>query len=203
VHRIGPGPVLQYRPSRFWIADVFQLRSARQRTEPLLFRPLPASLHCRCRVSLLPRELHAPPMPPPVREASSWRPGCDLTRATAARPPATSWPTLLTSCHHRSTRCTCSHHPCTLPPHHRPGGKIVYSSSHTYRRVLTPPLKLAIAAVPRPPSTATSGPPPATPAPPRAPPESQGPQRQPQTLLRSATDDSSPPEHAVVESYPR
>jgi hypothetical protein len=162
---------------------------------------------CRRRVSLLPHELHVPPMPPPVSEASSRCPGCDLARATAARPPATSRLMLLTSCHHRSTRCTCSHRPCTLPPHHRSRGKIVYSSSHTYRRVLTPPLKLAITAVAQPPSTAASGTPPATPAPPRAPPESQGPQRplqrQPRTLLRSAADDSSPPEHAVVESYPR
>jgi hypothetical protein len=162
VHRIGPGPVLQYRPSRFRTAGVFRLRSARQRTEPPLFRPLPASLRCRHHMSLLPRKLHAPPMPPPVREASSRRPGCDLARAIATQPPATSRPTLLTSCHHRSTRCTCSHRPCTLPPHHRFRGKIVYSSSHTYRRVLTPPLKLAIAAAPRPPLTAASGPPPAT-----------------------------------------
>jgi hypothetical protein len=100
------------------------------------------SNRCQRRVSLLPRELHAPPMPPPVSEASSRRPGCDLTRATAARPPTTSRPTLLTSCHHRSTRCTCSHRSCTLPPHSRSGGKAIHSFFPSYRRAPATPLKL-------------------------------------------------------------
>jgi hypothetical protein len=142
VHQFGPGPVLQYRPSRFQTAGVFRPRSARQRAEPPLFRPLPASLRYQRRVSLLPRELHAPPMPPPVSEASSRHPRCDLTRATAARPPITSRPTLLTSCHHRSTRCTCSHRPCTLPPHSRSGGKAIHSFFPSYRRAPATPLEL-------------------------------------------------------------
>jgi hypothetical protein len=104
------------------------------------------SRHCfdRCqrRVSLLPSELHAPPMPPPVSEASSRRSGCDLTRATAARLPVTSRPTLLTSCHHCSTRCTCSHRTCTLPPHSRSGGNAIHSFFPSYRRAPATPLEL-------------------------------------------------------------
>jgi hypothetical protein len=78
------------------------------------------------------------------------------------------------------------------------------SSKQKHRRGVT-------GAAPLPPrasmTSACTGPPSATPVSPRAPPESQGPQRplqcQPRPLLRSAADDSSPPEHAVVESYPR
>jgi hypothetical protein len=162
---------------------------------------------CRRRVSLLPRLLHAPHMPPPVSDASSRCPGCDLTRATVARSPATSRPTLQTSCHHRSTCCTCSHRSCTLPPHHRSGGKVVYSSSHNYRRALTPPLMLTIAAVPRLPSTAASGPPPATPAPPRAPPRSRVPHRpllpHRRAPLRPLTGAFLPAEITAAASPPR
>jgi hypothetical protein len=146
-------------------------------------------------------------MPTPVSDASSRRTGCDLARATAARPHATSWPTLLTNCHHRSMRCTCSHRPCTLPPHHRSGGKVVYSSSHNYRRALTPPLKLVIVAVPRLPSTAASGPPPATPAPPRAPPCSRVPHRpllpHRRAPLRPLTGAFLPAEITATASPPR
>jgi hypothetical protein len=78
-----------------------------------------------------------------VSEASSRRPGCDLTRATTARSPTTSRPTLLTSCHHRSTRCTCSHRPCTLPPHRRSGGKDIHSSFPSYRRAPATPLEVS------------------------------------------------------------
>jgi hypothetical protein len=79
----------------------------------------------------------------PCCHANSTRhPRCDLTRATAARPPITSRPTLLTSCHHRSTRCTCSHRPCTLPPHSRSGGKAIHSFFPSYRRAPATPLEL-------------------------------------------------------------
>jgi hypothetical protein len=136
VHRFGPGPVLQYGPNQFRqpvSSDRAQRDSAPSHR---------CSNRCRRRVSLPPRELHAPPMSPPVSEASSRRPGCDHTRATAARPPATSWPTLLTSCHHRSTCCTCSHRPSTLPPHRRSGGKVIHSSFPSYRRAPATPLEL-------------------------------------------------------------
>jgi hypothetical protein len=94
-------------------------------------------------------------MPPPVSEASSRCPGYDLMRTTAARPPATSRLTLLTSCHHRSTRCTCSHRPCTLPPHSRSGGKAIHSFFPSYRRAPATPLEL-----PSPPCLSHHRPPP-------------------------------------------
>jgi hypothetical protein len=139
-------------------------RPARVRTAPRS-RPPPPS--CRPHRPLPAAfRLHAPHMQlPPVSNASSGRPDYDLARATAARPPATSRrrcrPTLPTSCHLRSTRCTCSHRLCTLPPHHRSGGEAVHSSSHSYRRASTTPLELAIVTVPRPPSIAASSAPPA------------------------------------------
>jgi hypothetical protein len=110
--------------------------------------------------------------PPPVCNASSRRPDSGVARATAARLPATSRrccrPTLPTSRHLHSTRCTGSHRPCTLPPRHRSGGEAVHSSSHSYRRAPTTPLELAIITVPRPPSTAPSGAPRAPSTPPVA-----------------------------------
>jgi hypothetical protein len=113
--------------------------------------------------------------PPPVCNASSRRPDSGLVRATAARPLATSRqccrPTLPTSRHLCSTRCTCSHRPCTLPPHHRSGGEVVHCSSHSYCRAPTTPLELTIVTVPRPPSTAASGAPPAPSTPPVTSPE--------------------------------
>jgi hypothetical protein len=116
--------------------------------------------------------------PPPVCNASSRRPDSDLVCAIAARPLATSRrrcrPTLSTSRHLCSTRCTCSNRPCTLPPHHRSVGEAVHSSSHSYRRAPTTPLELAIITVPRPPSTATSGAPLAPSTPPVASPELGG-----------------------------
>jgi hypothetical protein len=93
-----------------------------QRAEPPLFRPLPAPLRCRRRVSLLPRELHAPPMPPPVSEASSRRRAVvSRVRQPLNRPPpngrrrspaATTTP--------RAARVAIARAPY---PHHRSGGK--------------------------------------------------------------------------------
>jgi hypothetical protein len=91
--------------------------------------PPPRATHAGRRVQ------HSEPM------SGRWRPAC----TTAARPPATSRrrcrPTLLTSRHLRSTRCTCSHRLCTLPPHRRSGGKAIHSSSHSYRRAPATPLE--------------------------------------------------------------
>jgi hypothetical protein len=81
---------------------------------------------------------------------------------------------LPTSRHLRSTRRTCSHRPCTLPPHRRSRGEAVHSSSHSYRRAPVTPLELTITTVPRPPSTAASGAPPAPSTPPVASPELGG-----------------------------
>jgi hypothetical protein len=76
--------------------------------------------HCQVDVPAdrchLPPGLHAPHMQlPPLCSASSRRPDTNPARVTAARSPATSQPMLPTSRHFRSTCCTCSHQPCTLP----------------------------------------------------------------------------------------
>jgi hypothetical protein len=163
------GPTQCYSNRRSNRSCPERVRTApRSRPPPLSYRPrrpLPAA-----------SRLHAPHMqPPPVCNASSRRPDSSLARVTAVRPPATSRrccrTTLPTSRHLRSTRCTCSHRPCTLPPRHRSGGEAVHSSSHSYRRAPTTPLELAIITVPQPPSTAASGAPPAPSTPPVASPE--------------------------------
>jgi hypothetical protein len=93
------------------------------------------------------------------------------TCTTAARPPATSRPTLPTSRHFRSTRRACSHRPCTLPPRPRSGREVDHYFPHSYRRAPATPLEPTIATVPQPPSTATSGAPPALSTPPLVSPE--------------------------------
>jgi hypothetical protein len=126
--------------------------------------------------------------PPPVCSASSRCPDAGPARMTAAQLPATSRPTLPTSRHFRSTCRTCSHQPCTLPPRHQSGGEADHSSPHNYRRAPATPLEPAIATVPRPPSTATSGAPPAPSTPPVASPELGGALQPHQPSQRQPTD---------------
>jgi hypothetical protein len=103
---------------------------------------------------------------PLVCNISSRRPDAGPACATATRPPATSRPTLSTSRHFRSTRCACSHRPCTLPPCPRSGREVDHYFPHSYRRAPATPVEPAISTVPRPPSTATSGAPPVPSTPP-------------------------------------
>jgi hypothetical protein len=124
VHRFWPGPVLQYRPSRFQTAGVFRPRAARQRVEPPLFRPrqLPsaagAACHCCHACSTCPpcnrftrhaQELAPFFIPPPLYPAQSRTTATESTTAplrsvtlTLSQPP----------------RCppTCQTAPPTAPP---------------------------------------------------------------------------------------
>jgi hypothetical protein len=126
VHRIGPGPVLQYRPSQFRTAGVFRLHAARQRVEPLLFRPcqLPsaagATCHCCHACSTCPpcnrfthhaQELTPFFIPPPLYPAQS---RTTATESTAA--PLCSVTLTLS----RPPRCPPSHQ--TAPPTAPPAG---------------------------------------------------------------------------------
>jgi hypothetical protein len=135
----GPNPPGQpahrpFSPARARLGVVPTARSATARRAiavPIAASCLspPRATHAACRVQ------HSEPM------SGRWRPACTI----AARSPATSRrhcrPTLLTSRHLRSTRCTCSHRPCTLPPHRQSGGKVIHSSSHSYHRAPATPLE--------------------------------------------------------------
>jgi hypothetical protein len=126
---------------------------------------LPGSTRCTCSCH-------------PVCNAPSWRPDAGIVHTTHARPLPPQGVVvgrpLSTSRHLRSTRRTCSHRPCTLPPRYRSEGEAVHSFSHSCRRAPATPLDLAITTFPRPPSTATSGAPPAPSTPPVASPELGG-----------------------------
>jgi hypothetical protein len=135
-------------------------RLARVRIE--LGRDRPSSSAVPADHGHLPPDFHAQHMqPPPMYSASSQHPDAGPACGTAARPPAISRPTLPTSHHFRSMRRACSHQPCTLTPRPQSGREADHSSPHSYRRAPAFPLDPAIATVPRPPSTASSGAPPA------------------------------------------
>jgi hypothetical protein len=151
VHRIGPGPVLQYRPSLF--------QTAPESSDRMLLGQLPSP----CTVALsVDRQLLVPRCHAcstrracsrhPVRHCRGVGPW-EMTSLFFPRQPlndATPLPP-------RHLPLLLRHHPlvAVTPPHLK---------NHELSRCRAPatPPELAIAAVPRPPSTAVSGAPPAS-----------------------------------------
>jgi hypothetical protein len=189
----SPGPVVQCQPTK--------PRSPRAATPP---RHLPADLHARltacaprlllatvsCRVAVTCFAATATCLPAAAPLLSS------LASTTAPLLPPLLLPAALLLSHPEQLL---HEHPSTLQPQ-----ADSLSSKQKHQRDVTGAALLPSRAST---TSAYTGPPLATPAPPRVPPESQGPQRplqrQPRPLLRFVADDSSPPEHAIMESYPR
>jgi hypothetical protein len=210
---IGLSPVLQYRPKPTRTAGpsaIFPSARTPGRRSDRAQRDSAPSHRCsdRCQLPSAPTRhtcsLSCAALRADVRTlAPCMHDSCSVARhlkATLSADAADQPPPPLHALHMQPSPM----HPTPSPSVRRKSHSLLFPQLPSSSRHST---RAAIAAVPQPPSTAASGPPPATPAPPRAPPESQGPQRplqrQPRPLLRSTADNSSPPEHAVVESYPR
>jgi hypothetical protein len=168
--------VLQYQPSRFRTAvssDRAQCDSAPSRRSSdhgqLLYAAGAACPCCHASSTRHRLQLH-------VSEASSRRRAvASCMRQPFGRPPPNGRcrpPAAVTA--PRAARVPL---PRTLPSPRVRGKKAIFCLFPLLPSTSHPPLELTIAVVPRPPSTAASGPPPATPSPPRAPPESLGPLR--------------------------